>query len=105
MPTKQDVEGQIAALPAHAKPPMRELGRRSESANHPFHGPARDDSHDKVAATVTAFHRAPLALIGKVGRREEVVAACDGAAALGITIGMGRDPCACAGVRSRHPTV
>ncbi len=82
------MEGQIAALPAHAKPPMRELGRRSEAANHPFHGPAQADSHDRVAATVAAFHRGPLALVGKVGRREEVVAACDGAAALGITIGM-----------------
>jgi len=88
MPTRQDVEGEIAALPAHAKPPMRELGRRSEAANHPFHGFAQADSHDRVAATVAAFHRAPLALVGKVGRREEVVAACDGAAALGITIGM-----------------
>jgi len=67
---------------------MRELGRRSEAANHPFHGPSQADSHDRVAATVAAFHRAPLALVGKVGRREEVVAACDGAAALGITIGM-----------------
>ncbi|MES3044951.1 DNA polymerase Y family protein [Sphingomonas faeni] len=82
------MEGENAALPAHAKPPMRELGRRSEAANHPFHGPAQADSHDRVAATVAAFHRAPLALVGKVGRREEVVAACDGAAALGITIGM-----------------
>jgi hypothetical protein len=88
MPTRQDVEGEIAALPAHAKPPMRELGRRSEAANHPFHGPAQADIHDRVAATVAAFHRAPLALVGKVGRREEVVAACDGAAALGITIGV-----------------
>ena len=88
MPTRHDVEGSIAALPTHAKPPMRELGRRSEAANHPFHGLAPADSHDRVATTVAAFHRAPLALVGKVGRREEVVAACDGAAALGITIGM-----------------
>ncbi len=35
-----------------------------------------------------AIHHAPLALIGKVGRREEVVAACAGAAALGIHAGM-----------------
>lgn len=42
-----------------------------------------------VAATVAAFHgSSPLALIGKVGRREEVVAACDAAASLGITVGM-----------------
>ncbi|WP_333981156.1 hypothetical protein [Sphingomonas aerolata] len=37
---------------------------------------------------VTAFHATPLALIGKVGRREEVVAACALAASLGIAVGM-----------------
>jgi protein ImuB len=81
------VEHQIEALPGHARPPMRELGRRSEAASHPF----------KVAATGvitgvgragSAIDHAPLALIGKVGRREEVVAACAGAAALGIHAGM-----------------
>jgi nucleotidyltransferase/DNA polymerase involved in DNA repair len=88
MPTRCDVESQIAALPVHAKPPMRELGRRSEAANHPFHGPVSADDPRRIAATAAVFHRSPLALIGKVGRREEVVAACDAAAALGITVGM-----------------
>ena len=31
---------------------------------------------------------APLALVGKVGRREDIVAACDGARALGVYPGM-----------------
>ncbi len=30
------VEEQVAALPLHQRPPMRELGRRSEAADHPF---------------------------------------------------------------------
>jgi len=34
--SRGDVEAQIATLPVHAKPPMRELGRRSEAANHPY---------------------------------------------------------------------
>lgn len=36
MPSRGDVEAQIASLPAHAQPPMRELGRRSEAASHPY---------------------------------------------------------------------
>ena len=74
LPTRQDVEGQIAALSAHAKPPMRELGRRSEAASHPYKaaptGPVTvKASHFHIQSTAAA----PLALIDKVGRREEVV--------------------------------
>lgn len=83
-----NVESQIAVLPAHARPPMRELGRRSEAATHPYRSPAPAERAASVQATVAAFHATPLALIGKVGRREEVVAACASAASLGITVGM-----------------
>src|SRR4051812_20887354 len=34
--TRETVEQQISGLPKHAQPPMRELGRRSEPAQHPF---------------------------------------------------------------------
>ncbi|WP_312026736.1 DNA polymerase Y family protein [Sphingomonas endolithica] len=88
MPTRGDVESQIAALPAHSRPPMRELGRRSEAAPHAFHRAKPAGTPKTTAAIVAAFHRSPLALIAKVGRREEVVAACDGAIALGISVGM-----------------
>ena len=86
MPSRDEVEAKIAELPAHAQPPMRELGRRSEAASHPFKGQA-------PAARVTAkvsieMAHAPLALMGKVGRREEIVAACRAAVALGIHPGM-----------------
>ena len=85
-PTKAEVAGQIAALPAHAQPPMRELGRRSEAASHPY----KSQSVTRPAMIVTrpATVHAPLALVGKVGRREEVVAACAAAASLGIHVGM-----------------
>jgi len=34
--TREDVQAQIDALPLHQRPPMRELGRRTEAAAHPF---------------------------------------------------------------------
>ncbi|VXD06277.1 Protein ImuB [Sphingomonas sp. T1] len=65
---------------------MRELGRRSEAASHPYKAAALTKRSAPVAATLV--DHAPLALIGKIGRREEVVAACTGAQALGIHAGM-----------------
>lgn len=91
--TRIDVEQQIAALPAHAQPPMRELGRRSEAAVHPFRAPSTKDarqSSERQSAVplVPQAQHAPLALIAKVGRREQIVAVCPVAATLGIHIGM-----------------
>lgn len=91
--TRIDVEQQIAALPAHAQPPMRELGRRSEAAVHPFKaastaGSLRSREGKPAVPLVPQAQHAPLALIAKVGRREEIVAVCPTAAALGIHIGM-----------------
>lgn len=87
-PAGGDVQSQIAALAVHARPPMRELGRRSEPATHPYRGPVTAERGALVEAMVATFHATPLALIGKVGRREEVVAACASAASLGIIVGM-----------------
>jgi len=84
--SREEVEAQIASLPVHAQPPMRELGRRSEAASHPYKAAALTMRSAPVAATLV--DHAPLALIGKIGRREEVVAACTGAQALGIHAGM-----------------
>jgi len=81
------VEQQIEALPGHARPPMRELGRRSEAASHSFKA-AANDAVSGASRAGDAIAHVPLALIGKVGRREEVVAACAGAMALGIHVGM-----------------
>ncbi len=85
--TKAGVEQQIAALPLHAQPPMHELGRRSEAASHPYKAPAPVLRPPVDAAMLAAAHP-PLALVGKVGRREEVVAACAAASRLGIHVGM-----------------
>ncbi|MGF7156227.1 Y-family DNA polymerase [Novosphingobium gossypii] len=85
--SRADVEREIAGLPLHARPPMRELGRRSEAAEHPFRREASApvSGHLRSAPQVSA---APLALIGKVGRRDEIVSACPAARALGIHPGM-----------------
>lgn len=84
---REDVKLEIASLPAHAQPPMRELGRRSEVAEHPFKRGMADATAETFGA-FDAFPDPPLALIGKVGRREEVVAACAAAKSLGIQVGM-----------------
>lgn len=81
------MQQQIDALPKHAQPAMRELGRRSEAASHPFKGKLQPTEGAGGAALARTEH-APLALVGKVGRREEIVAACPAAAGLGIHIGM-----------------
>ncbi len=65
---------------------MRELGRRSEAASHPYK--ATPPASRQIVAVLAPIEHAPLALVGKVGRREEVVAACTGAQALGIHRGM-----------------
>ena len=88
-PSRDDVERQIAALPMHAQPPMRELGRRSEAAEHPFRARLTSLGAAPVGErTDVSGRHSPLALVGKVGRREEVVAACPEASALGIGVGM-----------------
>ena len=86
MPSRATVEAQIAALPVHAQPPMRELGRRSEAASHPYK--AAPAAVRVVVPAPAPLDQVPLALVGKVGRREEIVAACDGARALGVHPGM-----------------
>lgn len=41
--TRADVERRIARIPAHQRPPMREMGRRSEAADHPYKRLPGDD--------------------------------------------------------------
>ena len=41
--TRADVERRIARMPAHQRPPMREMGRRSEAAEMPFKRLPGDD--------------------------------------------------------------
>lgn len=41
---KREIEAEIAQLPLHQRPPMRELGRRSEAADHPFKAMPADEA-------------------------------------------------------------
>ena len=113
--SRADVERRIAAMPAHQRPPMRELGRRSEAAEMPFRLLPGDDgnkaqgweertgSNDPHAAPPAAGryfdggtphaaqHRAvgtPLVTVQKTGSRVEIAAVSLDAAALGIVPGM-----------------
>ncbi len=78
---------EVAALPLHQQPTMRELGRRSEAAEHPFKRPVPDRGM-RPPSPVSAMDVAPLVLVGSVGRRQLITAACPAAHALGLVPGM-----------------
>jgi protein ImuB len=85
----------IDALPAHQRPTMREMGRRSETADHPFRAMAPDDGGPAGAAWPspmahprTSPWAKPMVLIARSGQREIVTAACPVALDLGLRPGM-----------------
>lgn len=81
----------IARLPAHQRPPMRELGRRSEAADHPFRAMPADEGGRAPPALPVAAHALwgrPTILIERTGQREVVTAACPIALSLGLAPGM-----------------
>lgn len=97
---KAEVRAAIDAMPVHQRPPMRELGRRSEAAEHPFKRLRGDDGaapmpgDDRAAVAGTRRPVAPeeapppVVTTHKIGSRVEIAAACPQARALGITAGM-----------------
>lgn len=77
-----------ATLPLHQQPTMRELGRRSEAAEHPFkgrHAPLATPPGAPLPVEETA---APLILAMQAGNRQLIAAACPAALALGLVPGM-----------------
>ncbi|WP_235425522.1 DNA polymerase Y family protein [Croceibacterium mercuriale] len=48
--TRNAVEAVVAALPAHQRPPQRELGRTSQAADHPFRKGLTRPPEERVAA-------------------------------------------------------
>lgn len=81
----------ISGLPAHQRPPMRELGRRSEAADPPFRAMPPDESgRARWPAPVPAhpLWGRPTILIERVGQREVVTAACPIALSLDLMPGM-----------------
>lgn len=79
------------ALPAHQRPGMRVLGRRSEPAGHPFRAGSPDGRFDRKSGpgrAEVAGRARPIVLIARTGQREVVTAACPEALALGLQSGM-----------------
>jgi protein ImuB len=86
-----DIEEQIARLPAHQRPPMRVLGRRSEPADPPFRAMRPDEGGPAGAARAPVampLWGRPTVLIERVGQREIVTAASPVALGLGLAPGM-----------------
>jgi protein ImuB len=88
--TKAQAIGQIAQLPAHQRPPMRMLGRRSEPVEHPFKAmPPDEGGRSATPMPVMAFpHDRPTVLIERIGQRDLIRSACPVALSLGLTPGM-----------------
>nr|WP_070157718.1 DNA polymerase Y family protein [Sphingobium phenoxybenzoativorans] len=90
-PSKSEIE----RLPAHQRPTMREMGRRSEAAEHPFRTLPGDDgvSGSSPARAPTPLTWADLwgrstIVIARSGQKEVVTAACRHALELGLRPGM-----------------
>src|SRR4051794_1085565 len=84
---------EVDALPAHQRPTMREMGRRSEPAEHPFKAMRPDEGAPGSAAARAqpvglAIWARPIVLIERVGQREVITAACPIALELGLRPGM-----------------
>ncbi len=103
-PARAAIAAEAGRLALHQQPTMRELGRRSEAAEHPFRG----RQHTPLAAAPTPSRReepaaAPLILASQVGNRQLIAASCPAARALGLAPGMPVTQArACS--RSRHPS-
>jgi protein ImuB len=88
--TRAALAEQAARLPAHQRPPMRMLGRRSEPVDHPFRAMAPDVNLPCLADTPApqnSWHR-PMVLVERIGQRDLVCSACPVALSLGLTPGM-----------------
>lgn len=89
-PTQADID----ALPAHQRPTMREMGRRSEAAEHVFKAMPADDGGGRTASvpvpalTWAKLWGQPTILIARTGQRDVVTAACPLALELGLRPGM-----------------
>lgn len=88
-PSAADIE----TLPAHQQPTMREMGRRSEAAEHPFKAKPSDEGGpaSAVASAVPSWASLwgrPTILIERIGQRDVVASACPVALDLGLRPGM-----------------
>lgn len=87
---KGQIAEHIARLPAHQRPQMREMGRRSESAEHPFKAMPSDKGTRSAASMPIAPPGAgrPVVLVERIGQRDLIASSCPIALALGLIPGM-----------------
>ncbi|MGV1684474.1 DNA polymerase Y family protein [Sphingopyxis sp. PAMC25046] len=83
-------EPSLDALPAHQRPTMRELGRRSEAAAPVFRALRSDDgtSGGIAAPLPPLWGLRPTIVVARTGQRDVVTAACPAALDLGLVPGM-----------------
>lgn len=85
-------QADIDALPAHQRPTMREMGRRSEAAELPFRAMPADEGRSGTAPAwphpLPLGWTRPTVLIERIGQRDVVTAACPVALELGLRPGM-----------------
>ena len=85
-------QSEIDALPAHQRPTMREMGRRSEAAEHPFRAMPADEGGASVclapALSWKSLWGKPTILASRTGQRDVVTAACPVALGLCLRPGM-----------------
>ena len=77
-------------MPMHRKPPMRELGRRSEAAPPVFRTRRSDDGPPPgtIVPPPPGWSVCPTILVARTGQRDIVTAACPAALDLGLAPGM-----------------
>ncbi len=92
VPINKPSQSAIDALPAHQRPTMREMGRRSEPADHPFRTLRCDDGAAGTAPAWSILAKSsgdrPMVLIERSGQRDVITAACPVALELGLRSGM-----------------
>ena len=85
-------QAEIDALPTHQRPTMGKMGRRSESAEHPFKAMPADERGARAGTATTltwsTLWGQPTILIERAGQRDVVTAACPVALELGLRPGM-----------------
>jgi protein ImuB len=84
----EEMQKEVDALPLHQRPPIRELGRRTEPALPPFRRQRLSPSRPSKPALPPHPPLPPLVTVQKIGPRMEIAAASPEAQMLGLHPGM-----------------